>query len=430
MKNAPLPVARLAAALRSHFAAVALFAALALSLAVAPAPAVASEDRRTPSAIAAEEANPNPPVSQDASEPSVEPAPEEEAGPAAADEPAAQTVTIYHFEMVHYDDPTFEDMGVPELTGLRLIGTSTVEGLKPGDTVNAWEHVGGHPGFMFFDGWPRELTVSEDPSENAIQLNYFRQSSDVTVNYYEASLAPAGGALPLRGDTTVETIGGQPVGFTKLGSEVRPRELYAAVLTGDDLAEAAFARPAAVPDEGSGEDLPNIEDDLAYVGSYPESVFVSMDSAKNEINLVYTRPVSGPDHVEMKPDAAAGAPDQDAGSGDDGEAGETPGNVGDAPAGDVGSDAAPAPDSTPGDGGAAADDAPAAPIQTPTQVPTSNAPAADATHRAELEAAAENGVLALPQTGDEQGPIIVIALLASALAAAGIATALRRLRRQ
>lgn len=54
-----------------------------------------------------------------------------EEGGSASDENATQTVTVYHFEMVYYDDPTFEDWGVPELTGLRLIGTSTVEGLKP-----------------------------------------------------------------------------------------------------------------------------------------------------------------------------------------------------------------------------------------------------------------------------------------------------------
>ena len=65
-----------------------------------------------------------------------------EEGGSASDENATQTVTVYHFEMVYYDDPTFEDWGVPELTGLRLIGTSTVEGLKPGDVVRAWDQVG------------------------------------------------------------------------------------------------------------------------------------------------------------------------------------------------------------------------------------------------------------------------------------------------
>lgn len=51
---------------------------------------------------------------------------------ANADEEATQTVTIYHFELVHYDDPTLEDWGVPELTGTRLLGTTTVEGFEAG----------------------------------------------------------------------------------------------------------------------------------------------------------------------------------------------------------------------------------------------------------------------------------------------------------
>ena len=53
--------------------------------------------------------------------------------------------------------------------------------------------------------------------------------------------------------------------------QVRSNELFADVLTGDELAEAT--EPV---------------DGLAYVGSYPEDVFVNMDSSKNEINLVYT----------------------------------------------------------------------------------------------------------------------------------------------
>ena len=146
--------------------------------------------------------------------------------PAMADEEATQTVTIYHFELVHYDDPTLEDWGVPELTGTRLLGTTTVEGLKPGDVVKAWDHVGTNPGYAFFDGWPRELTVSEDPSKNAIRLNYFRQSSDVTVNYYEASLLDATASMPLYSHTVVETVGDQTVEFTKMGSEVRKNELF------------------------------------------------------------------------------------------------------------------------------------------------------------------------------------------------------------
>ncbi|MED9827874.1 MAG: hypothetical protein UFX72_06315 [Adlercreutzia sp.] len=105
--------ARSFSSLKGLLGAMALVGVLSLTLAAAPLPAMAEE------------------------------------GGSASDENATQTVTVYHFEMVYYDDPTFEDWGVPELTGLRLIGTSTVEGLKPGDVVRAWDQVGTHPGFAF-----------------------------------------------------------------------------------------------------------------------------------------------------------------------------------------------------------------------------------------------------------------------------------------
>ena len=70
-----------------------------------------------------------------------------EEGGSASDENATQTVTVYHFEMVYYDDPDASRIGAfPSLRVLRLIGTSTVEGLKPGDVVRAWDQVGTHPG--------------------------------------------------------------------------------------------------------------------------------------------------------------------------------------------------------------------------------------------------------------------------------------------
>ena len=50
--------------------------------------------------------------------------------------------------------------------------------------------------------------------------------------------------------------------------------------------------------------------------------------------------------------------------------------------------------------------------------------------RAEAQAASEDGVLALPQTGDENDIAFSIALLLGALAAVGAAVALRNMRRQ
>ena len=340
--------------------------------------------------------------------------------PAMADEEATQTVPIYHLELVHYDDPTLEDWGVPELTGTRLLGTTTVEGLKPGDVVKAWDHVGTNPGYAFFDGWPRELTVSEDPSKNAIRLNYFRQSSDVTVNYYEASLLDATASMPLYSHTVVETVGDQTVEFTKMGSEVRKNELFADVLTGDELAEAT--EPV---------------DGLAYVGSYPEDVFVNMDSSKNEINLVYTRPVVRPDEIEVGTESADTPDGPDAGETPDApETPETPGTpdvTPDGPSNGDADDGSNAP-GTPGGSSSGSSDA-----SKPNTGATSNggsqgtqvideAAAGNANH-AEVEAASKDGVLTLPQTGDEKGLVFAVILLVSGVAAVGAAMAFRKIRR-
>ena len=367
--------------LKGLLGAMALVGVLSLTLAAAPLPAMAEE------------------------------------GGSASDEDATQTVTVYHFEMVYYDDPTFEDWGVSELTGLRLIGTSTVEGLKPGDVVRAWDQVGTHPGFAFFDGWPRELTVSEDPSENAIQMNYIRQSNEVTVNYYEASLLDNMAAMPLYGNTTVENVGDHMVEFTKMGSEVLDRGLYAEVLTGDELAEET-----------------DMVDGLAYAGSYPDDVFVSMDTSKNEINLVYTRPTVRPDDVEVGADVAD-VPDEVAPPAPD-DAPEGP------VTGDGDGDAAPGDSSTGGAAGSPDDSAgDKEPAGTPEEDAASESGANSDTQvvegssddeaaRAEAQAASEDGVLALPQTGDENDIAFSIALLLGALAAVGAAVALRNMRRQ
>lgn len=379
---------------------------LALALAAAPLPAMAMEDDRTDESVLA--------VPATASD---EAAGEKTGADANADEEATQTVTIYHFELVHYDDPTLEDWGVPELTGTRLLGTTTVEGLKPGDVVKAWDHVGTNPGFAFFDGWPRELTVSEDPSKNAIRLNYFRQSSDVTVNYYEASLLDASGSMPLYNHTVVETVGDHTVGFTKMGSEVRSNELFADVLTGDELAEAT--EPV---------------DGLAYVGSYPEDVFVNMDSSKNEINLVYTCPVVRPDEIEVGTESTETPDDPDAGeTPGDPVAPEAPDATPDGPSDGGTGDGGNAPGTPGGSSGSGSD------ASKPNAGATSNGgsqgtqvideAAAENANHAEAEAASKDGVLTLPQTGDEKGLVFAVILLVSGVAAVGAAMAFRKIRR-
>ena len=411
----PTFASRSLVALKGLFGAAALAGALALSLA-APMAALADEEEVADSAMAVETAGRDGATADAATvdEAAVDGTTADEP---TADEDATQTVTIYHFELVYYDDPTLEDWGVPELTGTRLLGTTTVEGLKPGDVVKAWDHVGTTPGFAFFDGWPREVTVSEDPSKNAIRLNYFRRSSNVTVNYYEASLLDATASMPLYNHTVVETIGDHAVAFTKMGSEVRKGELFADVLTGDKLAEAT--EPV---------------DGLAYVGSYPDDVFVSMDPSKNEINLVYTRPVARPDEIEVGTESTDTPDDPNAGETPDGS--ETPGTpdaTPDAPSNGGAGNGSNAPGTSGGSSGDSSD------ASKPNTGATSNggsqgtqvideAAAGNANH-AEAEAASKDGVLTLPQTGDEKGLVFAVILLVSGVAAVGAAMAFRKIRR-
>lgn len=406
MKTLLTFASRSCAALKSRLGVPVMAGVLALALAAAPLPAMAMEDDRTDESVLAVPATA-----------SGEAAGEKTGADANADEEATQTVTIYHFELVHYDDPTLEDWGVPELTGTRLLGTTTVEGLKPGDVVKAWDHVGTNPGFAFFDGWPRELTVSEDPSKNAIRLNYFRQSSDVTVNYYEASLLDASGSMPLYNHTVVETIGDHTVGFTKMGSEVRSNELFADVLMGDELTEAT--EPV---------------DGLAYVGSYPEDVFVNMDSSKNEINLVYTCPVVRPDEIEVGTESTETPDDPDAGeTPGDPVAPEAPDATPDGPSDGGTGDGGNAPGTPGGSSGSGSD------ASKPNAGATSNGgsqgtqvideAAAENANHAEAEAASKDGVLTLPQTGDEKGLVFAVILLVSGVAAVGAAMAFRKIRR-
>lgn len=411
----PTFASRSLVALKGLFGAAALAGALALSLA-APMAALADEEEVADSGMAVETAGRDGATADAATvdEAAVDGTTADEP---TADEDATQTVTIYHFELVNYDDPTLEDWGVPELVGTRLLGTTTVEGLKPGDVVKAWDHVGTTPGFAFFDGWPREVTVSEDPSKNAIRLNYFRQSSDVTVNYYEASLLDSTASMPLYNHTVVETIGDHTVGFTKMGSEVRSNELFADVLTGDDLAEAT--EPV---------------DGLAYVGSYPEDVFVNMDSSKNEINLVYTRPVVRPDEIEVGTESTETPDDPDAGeTPGDPVAPEAPDATPDGPSDGGTGDGGNAPGTPGGSSGSGSD------ASKPNAGATSNGgsqgtqvideAAAENANHVEAEAASKDGVLTLPQTGDEKGLVFAVILLVSGVAAVGAAMAFRKIRR-
>ena len=146
---------------------------------------------------------------------------------------------------------------------------------------------------------------------------------------------------------------------------------------------------------------------------------MNMDSSKNEINLVYTCPVVRPDEIEVGTESTE--------TPDDPDAGETPGDP-----------VAPeAPDATPdgpsdggtGDGGASKPNAGATSNGGSQGTQVIDEAAAENANHAEAEAASKDGVLTLPQTGDEKGLVFAVILLVSGVAAVGAAMAFRKIRR-
>ena len=98
-----------------------------------------------------------------------------------AAEGAPTTATIMYYENVSYDDGDTE----PDENGRVLLGTYELTDVHVGQTLNAWDYVVDIPGHFFWDGWPQNLTLTENPSDNVINLFYFKLwNNEYTVNYY------------------------------------------------------------------------------------------------------------------------------------------------------------------------------------------------------------------------------------------------------
>lgn len=225
---------------------------------------------------------------------------EEGSAPAGekAGEPTSLTLSVY--EIVFYDDPSFDEPG-----GLRLMETKVIDGLKAGETVDLWNYVETRDDFFFFDGWPRYITLSENPEENRAQLHYMRSKSPSVVNYYlvgEASAAPLMKAAPI-----VDDVEGVPVSFWKMGSyQVQSLPLGAQIASEQCAVEL---------------------DGLVYLDADKDSIAVEPLAAANEINLFYTVDTATtlPDDAPVEDASAADQP----GAGTEGDAGAE-GGAGDA----------------------------------------------------------------------------------------------------
>ena len=138
-----------------------------------------------------------------------------EAPTAAAETPATAaetptTATIMYYENVSYDDGDTE----PDENGRVLLGSYELTDVHVGQTLNAWNYVVDIPGHFFWDGWPQNLTLTDNPSDNVINLFYFKLwNNEYTVNYYLMENAD------LTADNWKDALAPDDVKFVKMGSE-------------------------------------------------------------------------------------------------------------------------------------------------------------------------------------------------------------------
>ena len=88
------------------------------------------------------------------------------------------TATIMYYENVSYDDGDTE----PDENGRVLLGSYELTDVHVGQTLNAWNYVVDIPGHFFWDGWPQNLTLTDNPSDNVINL-YYTNGGDQLAEY-------------------------------------------------------------------------------------------------------------------------------------------------------------------------------------------------------------------------------------------------------
>lgn len=325
------------------------------------------------------------------------------------DEQAAEltSLTLSIYEIVFYDDPSFSGSD-----GLRLMETKVIDGLKVGETIDLWNYVEARKDFVFFDGWPRYVVLSENPEENNAQLHYRRIKSPSVVNYYlvgEAITAPLMKSAPI-----IDDVDGVPVSFWKMGS----------------YQVESLPLGVQIESEQCAVDL----DGLVYLDADKDSIEVEPLVDANEINLFYTVSmattlpddtlVESPGAPEGPGEGAGGDSDTDGVPGGDGIGADTP-DEGGSPSEDGPAQEGSAPEGPAGgvtDGGSSEgkgdDDA-----AQPSTGADDDAPTAVIEDEPSPLAAPRAKVATLPQTSDGIG--VLAGLLATAVAAAALALAAR-----
>ena len=166
------------------------------------------------------------------------------------------TATIMYYENVSY-----------ELTDVHV-----------GQTLNAWNYVVDIPGHFFWDGWPQNLTLTGNPSDNVINLFYFKLwNNEYTVNYYLMENAD------LTADNWKDALAPDDVKFVKMGSETFTNQRFDQLVKGD-----AYEYKI---------------DGTYVVDTYPSEIRVGVNPDDNVINVLYVPDSANlPDDIEVPTD--------------------------------------------------------------------------------------------------------------------------------
>lgn len=284
----------------------------------------------------------------------------------ASQEVATTSVTVNYYEGAGYED---EEQTVPIVI---LRETRTFDGVEVGSKIDPWDYVVQFPDLMFFDGWADNVIADADPANNQVTLKYFRMRWPLTIRYYAVS--EDGSDASAAAELVRDAAPAAAFGYRYLGEYQTPTQPWGQVIDSDLL---------AVPVEG-----------MVHLGADRDEVEIRNVPSENQVNVFY---------YELPADDAP-----DAG---DGDGGADPAPVPPADT-ETGSDGAPGTDAGTGD----AVDGDSADSSQETVIVEDRTPLAEA---------AEDGVLPLPQTGDELGaPLVAAAVLM--VAAAGLAAILRR----
>lgn len=206
----------------------------------------------------------------------------------ASTDTAATTATIMYYENVSYDDGDVE----PDEEGRVLLGTYELKDVHVGQTLNAWDYVVDIPGYFFWDGWPQNLTLGENPDDNVIKLFYFKLwNNEYTVNYYLMENAD------LSADNWKDALKPDDVKFIKMGSETFTDQRFDKLVKGD-----AYEYKI---------------DGTYVVDTYPAEIRVGVNPDDNVINVLYVPDSPNiPDGVGVPDDTTK--PNDDATPPDDG----------------------------------------------------------------------------------------------------------------